>query len=250
MNNQPLLNKSGESSRCPVNRLVLTFCLFAAMMSMPAGALAQTAKWLYVTTDNDGGKSYLRDEIKILPNRNKSGWQKLVKPDGSSLVILTEWDCLSRRSLVRQLTPYTWDGETSGTAKPSPRWDQIIPDSIADLYYVRVCPPHPIVKWARMGSSRTALRRQAGMGSPIIRVAEPGERFEIVFETAKLDWVNVVDVETQQDYWLFHKWFETVEADPPLKKRSVTADASSTKTTPFVKKQKPQPKANARKTKN
>ncbi len=214
--------------------LFVTMCVLIS--STPV--FAQTTKWLYVMTFPDGGKSYLRDEIKILPNRNKSGWQKIVKPNGSSLVILTEWDCPNRRLLMRQITPYTSEGVNSETAKPSPTWVQIIPDSMADRHYARVCLPAPPVKWARIIAPQTPLRQLPGSDSPIVRIAASGERFEIVPESEKSNWVNVVDPATQEDYWLLYKWFDTIEGEVPPKNQSAAV------ATPAVRKQKPQ-KANA-----
>lgn len=254
MNNQPRPNKSTQPPRRPVKILFSFLCLFAVMISVPAAAFAQTAKWRYVMTFPDGDKSFLSDEIKSLPNRNKRGWHRVVEPNGSYEVILADWDCPNRRVLLRQGTTYNSVLDTIHTAKMSPKWDEIIPGSMADNLYTRICLPAPPVKWARIGKVRTALRRLPGSDSPIIRIGEPGERFRIVPESEKRNWVNVVDPKTQQDYWLLGKWFETIEEEePPVKKQNAAASlAAGAKTSSAAKKQKPQPKTKpkARRTKN
>lgn len=243
MNNHPLLNKSSKLPDRPVNALFLSFCLFIAMSVLSsADAFAQTTKWRYVMTVPDGAKSYLNDEVKTLRNSNKLAWEKIITPTGSSMVALTLWDCPNRLRLMRQITRYSSDGRTSETGKPSPRWDEIIPDSMSDLHYARICLPAPPVKWARISAPQTPLRQLPGSDSPIIRIAASGERFEIVPESEKRNWVNVVDPATQQDYWLLYKWFETIEEEQPLRKRNPTAAAA--KAAPTVIKSKAQ-KANA-----
>lgn len=237
MNNQLLLNKPTKTSFYSLNSFIFLFCLFTAPMILVTGISAQTTKWRYVMTVPDGAKSYLNDEVRILRNGNKLAWEKIITPSGSSMVAFTEWDCPSRLRLMRQVTRYSPDGRTSETGKPSPTWDEIIPDSMSDLHYARICLPAPPVKWARITAPQTPLRQLPGSDSAIIRVAEQGERFEIVPESEKRNWVNVVDPATQQDFWLLYKWFETIESEQPLRKRNLIA-AVATASTPTVTKSK------------
>jgi hypothetical protein len=232
-----------------VNPFFNLFCLFAVLISATA-AFAQTTKWRYAMTMNDGTKTYVNEEIRILPNRNKLAWEKIITPKSTSMVALTEWDCANKRRHTRQITQYDSNDTVTKVQDMPAQWDEIIPDSMADRHYGRICLPAPPVKWARIITPQTPLRQLPGSDSTIIRVAEQGERFEIVPESEKRNWVNVVDPETQQDYWLLKDWFDTIENEQPLKKQSAPAAASSTKTAPTVIKRKPQRKVNARKTKN
>lgn len=242
MNNHPLPNKSSKSSDRPVNVLFLLFCLFIAMIMLSADAFAQTAKWCYAMTMNDGAKTYVNEEIKILPNRNKLVWEKIITPKNTSMVALTEWDCTNKRRHTRQITLYDSDDTVTKTQDMPARWDEITPDSMADRHYTRICLPVKLVKWARIITPQTPLRQLPGSDSPVIRVAEKGERFEIVPETEKNNWVNVVDPATERDYWLLYSWFDTIEDEQPPKKQSAAVAA------PIVRKPRAQ-KANVRKKK-
>jgi hypothetical protein len=251
MNNQPLVNNSSESPGCPENAFLFPFWLFMGAPQQqqeqqsvpPAEPIAQRAKWRYVTTIADGTKTYLRDEIKILPNRNREAWVKMLYSDGSSFVALTEWDCLNQRRIYRQIILHNSDGLLAGKPKLSQRWEEIAPDSVGDLLYVRIRPPAQPVKWAQIIAPDTHLRQKSEIDSPVIRTADRGERFEIVFETEKRRRVNVVDAETQEDYWLPRNEFETVEGEQsPIKHIVIaaTAAASAVATAPTVKKRKQQ----------
>lgn len=255
MNNPPLVENLSQSPGCPENALLFPFWLFMGapqqqqeqQVSVPADPIAQTAKWRYVTTIADGTKTYLRDEIKILPNANRQAWVKMLYSDDSSFVALTEWDCLNQRRIYRQIILHNPDGLIAGKPKLPQRWQEIAPDSVGDLLYVRICLPAQPVKWAQIIAPDTRLRQKSEIDSPVIRTADRGERFEIVFETDKRRRVNIVDAETQEDYWLPRNEFETVEGEhSPIKHImvSATAAASTAATAPTVKKRKRQ-KANA-----
>jgi hypothetical protein len=252
MNNQPLINTPGS----PESNFLFPFWLFMGEQqgSVPAEPIAQRAKWLYVTTLADNTKTYLRNEIKILPDRNRAAWMKMLYSDGSSYVALTEWDCSNKRRINRQIICYDSDGSFAGKTKLTQRWEEIVPDSIGELLYVRICLPAQPVKWAHIIAPDTRLRQKSELDSPVIRTARRGERFEIIFETEKRRRVNVVDHETQEDYWLPRNEFETVEGEPSPIKHNVVATitaavntivtASTVATVPVARKRKPQ-KANA-----
>lgn len=221
------------------------FCLFTFLTSATT-AFAQTAKWRYAMTMSDGAKTYVNEEVRILPNGNKLVWEKIITPKSTSMVALTEWDCTNKRRHTRQITLYNSDDTVTKTQDMPARWDEIAPDSMAERHYTRICLPAPPVKWARISAPQTPLRQLPGSDSRIIRIAAIGERFEIVPESEERNWVNVVDPETQVDYWLLYKWFETIEDEQPHKKQNADAIATAA---PAVRKQKLQ-KANAQNVKN
>jgi hypothetical protein len=202
--------------------LFCLFCLFAVLISATA-AFAQSAKWRYVMTATGGKKTYLNDEIKNLPDRHKGAWEKMIDPDGSSVVVLAEYDCASKRRTPVQLFFYNSDGALTNIKKVSLNWMEFSPDSIAVAFHARLCLLAQPVKWAQIINARTPLRRMFGNDSPIIRIAYQGELFQIAPESGLGGWFNVVDSETQMDYWLPGDWFETIEVAQAPKKRSVAA---------------------------
>lgn len=254
MNNQPLVENLSQSPGCPENAFLFPFWLFVGaqqqqqqqQVSVPAEPIAQTAKWRYVTTLANGTKTYFRDEIKILPNGNRQSWVKTLRSDDSSSAILMEWNCSNQRRVYRQIILYNPDGLLAGKSKLPQRWEELAPDSVGELLYVRICLPAQPVKWAQIIAPDTRLRQKSEIDSPVMRTANRGERFEIVFETEKRRRVNVVDAETQEDYWLPRNEFETVEGEQsPIKHivvaataAAITVAASTAATAPSVRKRK------------
>lgn len=217
------------------------FCLFAVLISSTE-AIAQTAKWRYVITAINGSKTYLNDEIKVFANRNKGVWEKLITTDGSPVIVFAEWDCANKLRIPRQGLFYKSDGSVINVIKSPPSRAEFTPDSVVVAFYSRICLPAQSIKWAQIVSPRTALRLKPASDSPITRIAERGERFQITPESGLGGWFNIVDPKTQQDYWLSKDWFDTIEVDQSLKKRSAAP-------VPAVVKKKPQ-KTNPRRKKS
>lgn len=202
-------------------------------------------------TATGGRKTYLNDEIKNLPDRHKGAWEKMIDPDGSSVVVLAEYDCANKRRTPKQLSFYDSDGALTNIKKVSLNWLEFSPDSIAVAFHARLCLPAQPVKWAQIINARTPLRRMFGNDSEIIRIAYQGELFQIAPESGLGGWFNVVDSETQMDYWLPGDWFETIEVAQAPEKRSVTAGgaAAATVSASTAAKSKSR-KANAQSVKN
>lgn len=233
MNNQPLRDKPTKTSFHSLNNFFSLFCLFIASLIFVTGTSAQTAKWRYVMTATDGKKTYLNDEIKNLANRHKGAWEKMIETDGSSVIILAEYDCANKSRTAKQLSFYNSDGALTNIKKLSPEWLEFAPGAIGNAFYARLCLPAQPIKWAQIINPRTALRYRFGNDSPIIRIAYQGELFQIAPESGANGWFNIVDPETQQDYWLSENWFDKIKGEQQLKKQSAT-------TAPVVTKRKPQ----------
>jgi hypothetical protein len=226
MNNYSLKITPKKSYLVSTKPFFYLFCLFAVLISS-TDAFAQTTKWRYMMTAAGGTKVYLNDEIKNLPDRHKSAWEKMIDPDGSFVIILAEWDCANKRRTPLQFSFYDSDGVLTNIRKQSPDWSEFVPGSIAVASYARICLPARSVKGARIISPRTPLRLRPGNDSEIIRIAEQGKLFQIVPESGLGGWFNVVDPETQMDYWLPGDWFDTIEVAQAPKKRSVTAGGAT-----------------------
>lgn len=214
MNNHPLFYSPRKTFSRSINRLLCSFCAVILLL-VATSAFSQTAKWRYVTSNANGAKSYLNDDIKVLADRTKSAREKVIAADGSAIVALEEWNCATKRNRTRQVTVFRTDQSVAGTYAGKMLWQEVLPGSLADQFYRRVCLPAPPVKWARITESDTALWSLPDNKAKILRSAQRGERFLIIPESGLGGWFNLVDPETQQDYWLFRDSFETIAPAPP-----------------------------------
>lgn len=236
MNNYPF---NCVSNKCFYRLVNLFLHLFSALLFqslIASGAFGQKSVWRYVATAPGGSKTFLNDEIKTLPNKNKARWEKAVKTDGSFVIALAEWNCKDKMRLTRQITFYDSDQSVIATKKTGFEWSPIIPGSAADFLYSRVCLPAPPISWARITANRAALRAFPDAAAPTIRTARQGEQFQIVAETGKGGWFNVVDAATQEDYWLFSNSFEIASASAKKSNATAKKDFSRKKTSIKIKK--------------
>lgn len=195
------------------NRIFLPSFLFytLAVLIFTNSAFSQTVKWRYIATLGiNASKVYLNDEIKVLKNKNVTVWQKLILANGLYAISQEELDCKNKRIVTRQITYYRIDQTVDSTKKKPFEWEEIIPSSTGDFIYSRVCLPPQLVKWAQIGVQQAYLRNFPNPSAPVIRTARRGERFQIIPETGKDGWFNIVDAATQEDYWLRDNAFEIV----------------------------------------
>lgn len=205
----------------------LFFCLYSRTFSLPAlfctlavlisvnDAFSQTVKWRYVATLGiNASKVYLNDDVKVLENKNVTVWQKLVLANGLYAISQEELDCKNKRIITRQITYYRIDQTVDSTKKKPFEWEEIIPSSTGDFLYSRVCLPPQPVKWAQINVQQAYLKNFPDLSAPVIRKAKHGERFQIIPESGKDGWFNIVDPATQKDYWLQDIAFEVVALVP------------------------------------
>lgn len=197
-------------------RFFLASILFGTLVVLifTTNTFAQTAVWRYVITNPEGTKGFINDEVKILPNGNKQAWEKIVWADGSSVIAFAEYDCRNKRRITRQVTYYNRDQTIIDTKKRQSdliEWRNIIPGTGADSNYRRVCLPPEPVKWAQIIVPQVKMRSLPDESASVLRVAENGERFQLVPDTGFRGWFNVVDTATQQGYWLPGNTFKIVE---------------------------------------
>jgi hypothetical protein len=103
--------------------------------------------WVHVGESDDGNyTTYVDINTKKTVGRYIRVWtlMDMKKPEGNikSLVTLEEFDCSSDRKRVIQLTGYKdsmGTGGTVGTEEGSMRWTYVIPNSLVDVMYKRVC---------------------------------------------------------------------------------------------------------------
>jgi hypothetical protein len=185
--------------------LIYTITIFCVINTV----FGQTAIWQYVTTVTGGSKLYYKNDIKVLANKNLSVWQLVIMPDKSFAIALEEWDCRNKRRVARQITFYKADATVIGTRKQS-EWNAVIPGSSADYIFRRVCLPTPTARWAQITVTKANLRSLPNANAPVLRTAERGEKFQIVEDIEQDGWFNVIDVTTQEDYWLHSNTFKVL----------------------------------------
>lgn len=225
-----------------INLKIILLLLLTSLISTDK-VLGQENIWRYVTTVYGGDKGFLNTDVKTLSNGNKSAWEKMVVPDGSFTIAIVEWDCRNKRRLTKQISFYRSDQTIIGTTtKKQTDWAEIIPGSISDFMFTRVCLPPQPVKWAKIISEKANLRSFPDVSAPVIGVADQGDKFQIIPETGKGGWYNVVDSVTQQDYWLHGNTFEIVETtsvkQEPKKKKSSPKNLNQKRKSNLNRKQK------------
>jgi hypothetical protein len=240
MNNHPFCFLLDITFLQPSNRLFLLSFLFCglAVLIFASNASTQTTNWRYVTTVPGGTKGYLNDEVKTLPDGNKSVWEKIVMTDGSSAIALSEWDCRNKRRITWQVTYYNPDQTRASTKKKSFEWSEVIPGSSADFTYRRVCLPAAPVKWAQITAQQANLRSLPDESAPVLHIAKQGDKFQIVPETGHGGWFNIVNAVTQEDYWLHGNTFKIVEV-ANTKQKTAKKESHRKSVMP-----KPKPKSN------
>lgn len=157
--------------------------------------------WLYVITEVGGVKMYFRSDTEKLKNGYIRSWSKRIYTDGTSAIYLADWDCENNRFYNYEVTGYDINGYSIVHQKLS-GWNTAVADSAGEKILNRICGTEDLKSFAEIKTLKANLRLDASVQSPIIRVAEKGEQFRIVFVTPDKTWYNVVDEETQEDYWL------------------------------------------------
>lgn len=168
--------------------------------------LAQTPIWKYVTTSVDGSKFYISADQKLNQEGHVMNWGKTLLPTGISYVSLSEWNCADN---YRRFLKSIYYSEKGGVLKvvDAGEWHSIVPDSVIYSLYEKVCFRETLVEKIGINGRNTALRANAGFSASIIRHAQTGEVFEIARQLENTDWYNVVEPQTQKDYWVTEKMF-------------------------------------------
>jgi hypothetical protein len=199
-----------------VLRLFLIYTII--VFGLTNNVFGQTATWQYVTTVTGGSKLYYKNDIKVLANKNLSVWQLVIMPDKSFAVALEEWDCGNKRRVARQITFYRADATVIGTRKQS-EWNAVIPGSSADYIFRRVCLPATTIRWAQITAVKANLRSLPDANAPVLRIAERGEKFQLIEDIEQDGWFNIVDADTQEDYWIRGSTFKILSESSDIKQR-------------------------------
>lgn len=216
MNNQPLFAEPSKFYSLLSKTFLIWLPLFVTVLIFSGNVFAQVPTWRYVGTLSGGAKIYLNDEIKSLAKGNKTAWQKSINSNASAEVSLSEWNCAGKIRRTLQITLYKSDGALIETRRDRFEWTRVIPGSSGETLHRRICLPAAPPMTAEITTTLAFLRALPDAGAQIVRVAESGVRFQVVPETGKDGWFNLVDEATQDDYWLTADDLKILEAPPAL----------------------------------
>lgn len=226
MNNYPIAAKTRAPRKAVIylcRSCCFLLCLVIMYVCFESNVAAQKPTWRYLVTVAGGTKFYINNDVRTLANKHVLAWEKTLKPDNAASVALAEWDCENKQRLTRQVTFYNPDSTVIGTLKKFD-WTPVIPGSSADLLFRRFCSPVPPIRTAQIIVARADLRTQPAAGV-VWRVARQGETFEVVPGTGQGGWYNVVEPETQVDFWLHGDNFKFVEPAEQQPKTAIKSQA-------------------------
>jgi hypothetical protein len=181
--------------------LISRLVLLLSILSLSTSVSAQKTKWRYVQTIVGGVKVYLKDDFQKLKNKNLLSWDKRIKADGSHAVSQIEWDCQNKQFLTKEMTMYEPDNTLIGVSNKF-NWKPVVPDSVGDTLYNQICFPPPEVQFAEIITVKANLRFLPNPDAEVLRIAKKEDKFIVLPQTATNGWYNLVDEQTQEDYWV------------------------------------------------
>ena len=175
---------------------------------------AQTStRWLYVSLSADGWKFYRQDKIDKLENGNPATWIKLLDATGFYRTMYYEWDCKGKRYRLLQSHFFSPDAQLVSNKQPvDTSWAFLPPDSVAGILLSITCNP-PVERRTveiivnRANSAKSIRTRK----HRIEKQRKKGRDFRSPPARTVGNWFNVVDEETQDDYWIHRSVFEFIE---------------------------------------
>ena len=202
---------------------LIAICLFLSI-----NATAQT-DWTFVALTSSGyivsiDKNFIRS-----PSGITRVWQKLVSPDETYRITLTEWQCSKKRFRYMQEAVYDANGIVSRSDKKSV-WRTFVPDSTGMLLYLNICEvsqnessgkqniEKSDASFAQIIVRKANLMSEASSQSEIIGEVFLGEKLILVSEESVGVWYPVIDPKTKSQAWLNGNHFKIVKIRKPAKK--------------------------------
>ncbi len=161
-------------------------------------------KWLYFGTDAEASRYYLRSDTKKNNDGYFQGWMKTVFDDLTYSERLYQWDCKGKRMNRLYLAAYYANNKLLYKEEGKESWEVIIPDTLGDRMLNHLCGVKIDIYWAEVTSLKANMRLYPGTNQEVLRIANKGQEFRIISFLNDKSWYNVVDEETQEDYWV-HK---------------------------------------------
>ena len=159
-------------------------------------------RWLYITTQVNFLKHYIRSDFTKQPDDTVRVWNKYIDPNGAHAVYLTDYNCKTNKLNQIKQVIYDTDGEKISDEDFPSEWKIILPETVGEQILDRVCGRAILSNWAEIKALNANLRQGIGTDFPVLRIAKKGEQFRIVAQAAGSPWYNIVDPETQEDFWV------------------------------------------------
>lgn len=180
---------------------LLTLTILLSLFVVCGFSQQKQSKWFYLSTSAEGWKFYYQKEIQKLENGNSASWLKVVYLDESAIEMYDEWDCSQKRYRQLQATVFSSSNEMLAD-KRNVGWDYVSPDSVSSLSFSIVCKQATETKIVEVIGLQVNLRSFPNKNATVMRTAKKGSRFTLSLAKQYGGWYNVVDEETQQDYWV------------------------------------------------
>ena len=188
--------------------LILTFLL--SLFAASGFSQKSSSKWFYLATTMEGWKFYYQKDIQKLKNGNLAFWSRVVYLDESSMEIFQEWDCSQKRYRRLQAISFSPTNELLFDNK-NLNWDFASPDSISATSFSIVCEQANETRLIEVISPQAKLRSLPNKNATILRTAKKGNHFALSLAKPVSGWYNIVDEETQEDYWIYGNAIRIIE---------------------------------------
>lgn len=199
-----------------MSQLCFRFLILISLFSLCTVEIISQKKpgrWLYIALSAEGYKVYRLDKIDRLENGNLANWMRTADRTGFYRETYYEYDCKDNRSRILQDHSYSPDDKLLDYNKipADTSWITAPPDTLAEVLFTVVCKPPVAPQIVEIKVIRANLRSRPHPQAEIIKTAEKGTRFQLSLGLQVGNWFNVVDEETQEDYWIHRSVFEFIE---------------------------------------
>jgi hypothetical protein len=175
------------------------------------------SKWFYLATSAEGWKFYYQKETLKLENGGLGLWTKVVYQDGSSMQMFDEWRCAEKRYRIIEATSFSPNSQILDGEK-NLSWNQVSPDSVSEILFAIVCERRTETRKVEVIVLEANLRSRPSKDAPVLRTAKKESKFSLSLAKPFSGWYNVVDDETQEDYWIHGNTVKIVENKAVKKK--------------------------------
>lgn len=206
-------------------RFAFLICLFLITF---VSAAAQQSRWSYIGRAVNDSVWYLDKSFK----KNKSGtvtsWEKVIFPDDSFSIEVTEWNCSERKKRMLQADNYAPSGDFLSHLGDPAQWRFVVPDSVEEKVFGIIC-GNSISKKRTSGREddgnssfaqtikKSVLMSEANPNRKVIRKVAVGEKLTLVSEESTGVWYRVFDPKTNSEGWLNGNHFKIVKVSKPAR---------------------------------
>jgi hypothetical protein len=184
--------------------LIFFSTIAVSLLQLTVFAQSNSPKWLYFGTDAEFNRHYLRNIYDKSEGGFIRGWIKIISPEDVYTERMYNWDCKKRSMQLLYVAVYYPDNTLALKQDKPDEWSQVVPDTLGDKMLDYICGIKRDVYWAEITSTKANLRIFAGTEHKVLRVARKGEKFRVISSLENKIWYNVIDEETQKDFWIHY----------------------------------------------